>query len=150
MVLRNSAGSYLAFAYRTLTVFGRPFQAVQLAGSCSLPAIKGRQILQPPPHKCDGFGLFPVRSPLLGESRLISLPPDTEMFHFSGLSSSSYLPCLKPGPLLEDGRRYPLARFPDSEIPGSGDVCSSPGLIAAYHVLLRLPTPRHSSYALNA
>ena len=28
------------------------------------------------------FGLFPFRSPLLGESLLISLPVGTEMFHF--------------------------------------------------------------------
>ncbi len=28
------------------------------------------------------FRLFPVRSPLLGESRLISFPEGTEMFHF--------------------------------------------------------------------
>src|SRR5690606_38492899 len=33
------------------------------------------------------FGLFPVRSPLLGESRLISFPPGTEMFQFPGLAS---------------------------------------------------------------
>ena len=32
------------------------------------------------------FGLVPVRSPLLRESRLISLPPGTEMFHFPGLA----------------------------------------------------------------
>ena len=32
-----------------------------------------------PPHR---FRLFPVRSPLLGESRLLSLPRPTEMFHF--------------------------------------------------------------------
>ncbi len=32
------------------------------------------------------FGLFPVRSPLLRESRLISLPPGTEMFHFPGFA----------------------------------------------------------------
>ena len=31
------------------------------------------------PHR---FRLFPVRSPLLGESRLLSLPRPTEMFHF--------------------------------------------------------------------
>lgn len=31
------------------------------------------------------FGLFPVRSPLLGESHLISSPPGTEMFQFPGL-----------------------------------------------------------------
>jgi hypothetical protein len=33
-----------------------------------------------------GFGLVPVRSPLLRESLLISLPPGTEMFHFPGLA----------------------------------------------------------------
>ena len=33
-----------------------------------------------------GFGLFPVRSPLLGESRLFSLPPGTKMFQFPGFA----------------------------------------------------------------
>ena len=32
------------------------------------------------------FGLFPFRSPLLRESRLFSLPPGTEMFHFPGFA----------------------------------------------------------------
>src|SRR5438094_5129271 len=36
------------------------------------------------------FGLFPVRSPLLGESRLISVPPGTEMFQFPGLAPHAY------------------------------------------------------------
>ena len=40
------------------------------------------------------------------------------------------------------------AEFPHSEIPGSKDVCSSPRLIAAYHVFHRLPVPRHSPCAL--
>ena len=31
------------------------------------------------------FGLFPVRSPLLGESRLIPVPQGTEMFQFPQL-----------------------------------------------------------------
>ena len=35
-----------------------------------------------------------------------------------------------------------------SEICGSRPVCGSPQLIAAYHVLLRLPVPRHSPCAL--
>ncbi len=35
--------------------------------------------------------LFPVRSPLLGESRLISFPPGTEMFHFPGFASLPYV-----------------------------------------------------------
>src|SRR5829696_3855761 len=34
------------------------------------------------------FGLGPVRSPLLGASRLISLPPGTEMFQFPGFASA--------------------------------------------------------------
>ena len=34
----------------------------------------------------DRFGLGPVRSPLLGASRLISLPPGTEMFQFPGFA----------------------------------------------------------------
>src|SRR4029450_7659977 len=36
------------------------------------------------------FGLFPVRSPLLGESRLISVPPGTEMFQVPGLAPHAY------------------------------------------------------------
>src|SRR5690606_2951899 len=43
------------------------------------------------------FGLFPVRSPLLRESRLISLPPGTEMFQFPGLAS----------PYRDDGSQHP-------------------------------------------
>ena len=39
--------------------------------------------------------------------------------------------------------------FPHSEICGSSDMCSSPQLIAACHVLLRLPVPRHPPYALS-
>jgi hypothetical protein len=35
------------------------------------------------------FGLFRVRSPLLAESLLFSVPADTEMVHFSALSSIS-------------------------------------------------------------
>ena len=32
------------------------------------------------------FGLLPVRSPLLGESRLFSFPPATKMFQFAGFA----------------------------------------------------------------
>ena len=40
------------------------------------------------------------------------------------------------------------AGLPHSEIPGSKVVCTSPRLIAAYHVLRRFPEPRHPPYAL--
>ena len=44
--------------------------------------------------------------------------------------------------------RYCLCGLPHSEIPGSMDICSSPRLIAACRVLLRLSVPRHSPCAL--
>ena len=40
--------------------------------------------------------------------------------------------------------------FPHSEISGSKVVCTSPKLIAAGHVLHRLPMPRHPPYALSS
>ena len=42
------------------------------------------------------------------------------------------------------------AGFPHSDISGSMDICSSPKLIAAYHVFLRLLVPRHPPCALIA
>ena len=38
--------------------------------------------------------------------------------------------------------------FPHSDISGSKHICCSPKLFAAYHVLHRLPMPRHSPCAL--
>ena len=38
--------------------------------------------------------------------------------------------------------------FPHSDIGGSQNICFSPPLFAAYHVLLRLPVPRHPPCAL--
>ena len=58
------------------------------------------------------FGLFPVRSPLLRESHLLSVPADTKMFQFSALAAATYVfSCSCPG-TTRDG-------FPHSEIPGS-------------------------------
>ena len=44
--------------------------------------------LQPRGSYDTRFGLVPFRSPLLRESRLISFPPGTEMFHFPGFALS--------------------------------------------------------------
>ena len=60
------------------------------------------------------FGLFRFRSPLLTESRLLSLPVGTEMFHFPTFP----LPAL----YIQAGvTRYAraLAGFPHSDILGS-------------------------------
>ena len=46
------------------------------------------EVLQPQRDESRWFGLIRVRSPLLTESRLISFPPGTEMFHFPGLALS--------------------------------------------------------------
>ncbi len=40
--------------------------------------------------------------------------------------------------------------MPHSDISGSKLACSSPKLIAACHVLLRLPVPRHPPFALSS
>ena len=61
----------IAVAYGAVTRSGRPSQAVRLG--------IGR-----------ATGLLPVRSPLLGESHLMSVPPGTEMFQFPGFASTAY------------------------------------------------------------
>ena len=63
------------------------------------------------------------------------------MFHFGGFPSLYYLIHIM---ILDSSSRW----FPNSEICGSILIYSSPQLIAVSHVLLRLPMPRHSPYAL--
>jgi hypothetical protein len=48
------------------------------------------------------------------------------------------------------GQGMSPAGFPHSEICGSQPICGSPQLIAAYHVLHRLLTPRHPPCALSS
>ena len=85
------------------------------------------------------FGLFPGRSPLLGESLLFSLPGGTKMFQFPPFAS---LHLVMIAVLQTAGLSH-------SEIPGSKVICTYPGLIAAYHVLHRLREPRHPPDALT-
>ena len=83
------------------------------------------------------FGLVPVRSPLLGESLLLSFPPGTEMFQFPGFASA----------LRTDAGIAP-GGLPHSDIRASTGICPYTRLFAAYHVLLRLREPRHPPCAL--
>jgi hypothetical protein len=87
------------------------------------------------------FGLLPVRSSLLRESRLLSLPPGTEIFHFPGLASPAYGFSKGCGSITCRG-------LPHSGISGSQPVSGSPELLAAYYALPRLRAPRHPPYAL--
>ena len=112
----------MSFTYGTITLFGLPFHAgsVRRSGPCRGPAT---------PDPKTWFGLFPVRSPLLRESRLISFPPVTEMFQFTGFAPHTY----------EFSVQYLLrGGFPHSEIAGSKVVCH---LTDAYRRLPRLSSP---------
>jgi hypothetical protein len=89
------------------------------------------------------FRLAPVRSPLLRGSRLLSLPPGTEMFQFPGLP----LPvlCVQTGVARHDPCRVsPFGHPRVKRLVGS-----SPRLIAASYVLHRLLAPRHPPCALS-
>src|SRR6266536_587429 len=105
-----------------------------LTGSCF--RVRGYHPLWPDcstnTHPITTTGLVPFRSPLLRESRLISIPPVTEMFQFTGFASNTYE--FSAGYLLRGG-------FPHSEIAGSKLVCQ---LADTYR---RLPRPSSPSTA---
>ena len=124
----------LVFAYGAFTLSGRSFQdrsANRICNVCSPnPSMHARW-----------FGLFRFRSPLLTESHVV-------------FSSSGYLDVSVhrvPFHTLWIGvwiHEVCSCGFPHSEISGSWDICSSPKLIAAYHVFHRLSVPRHPPCAL--
>ncbi len=73
------APSQLQIYYRTITFFGHTFQS----------AHKSFTLITVPQDE-SWFGLFRFRSPLLTESRLLSFPPVTEMFQFTGFAPTPY------------------------------------------------------------
>ena len=140
---QEPVASQHAVAYGAVTLCGRSFQIVRLICWLITRRPYGQTGPTTPPCKHDGLGYVRVRSPLLAESLLISVPVGTEMVHFPTLPSRTY--GFSPGyPGMTPGG------FPHSEISGSKLVCSSPKLIAAYHVLHRLLAPRHSPHALSS
>ena len=87
-----------------------------------------------------GFRLLPVRSPLLRQSRLISLPRVLRCFTSPRVASGAYAFSAGSPPMTAGG-------LPHSEISGSKPACGSPELIAAYRVLHRRSKPRHPPYS---
>ena len=96
-LLGKTAGRRGPFAYRAFTFSGRRFHAVQLGLRFVTPrALRRAPWPLPRPRHCSAcglpaqrrFGLFPVRSPLLRESRLLSFPGGTEMVHFPPFASA--------------------------------------------------------------
>src|SRR5439155_7241655 len=68
-----------------------PFPGLfRLSEPCSFPLIKESLVLQPRPDESRRFGLWPVRSPLLGPSRLLSFPGGNEMFQFPPFATTAY------------------------------------------------------------
>ena len=111
------------FGYGAHTLSGRPFKTVHLCRTHSPSLSRQRQQRKvPQPRPCnarrlshmDRFSLIRVRSPLLTESLLFSLPAGTEMFHF---------PAFPPRTLCVQMRvtrsLAPLAGFPHSDTLGS-------------------------------
>ena len=111
--------------------------------------------------------LFQSRSPVVTESLMQSEPRDARITVWAlprslaatygidvSFSSSGYLDVSVhrvPSVWLCVYHTVPegcSAGFPHSEISGSKDICSSPKLIAAYHVFHRLSVPRHPPCAL--
>ncbi len=87
-----------SFTYGAITLFGRSFQNVLLDSlySCAISIL--HLVAPTTPHTqrieaytCIRFGLFPLRSPLLGESIFLSLPEGTKMFQFASFAHISYI-----------------------------------------------------------
>ena len=85
----------------------------------------------PAAPKCNGFGLFRFRSPLLSESRFLYFPPGTEMVHFPGFAHSCL--CIQQGVL-----EVCSSGFPHSEIFGYSACVRLP---EAYRSLPRPSSP---------
>ena len=124
------------FTYVVLTLSDRPSHAVRLTDRV-LKAVRTPEVfLLPvcplPRSLATTYGIsFDVSSSPYLDGFSSGGSPDVPILNFS----TTYL-SMNPG------------EFPHSEISGSMLICSSPKLIAAYHVFHRLPVPRHSPCAL--
>ena len=123
------------FAYGAFTLCGAAFQPLRLTSAVRSGdgPTTPREALPPP-----RFGLLRVRSPLLAQSLVCFLFLRVlRCFSSPGSPPSSMDAGLAPGGL------------PHSEIRGCAGICPSPRLIAACHVLRRLPVPRHPPCAFS-
>ena len=137
-VLRYSGAGYPSdlFAYGAVTRSGGAFQL----SSAKVLSVVCRSTT--PESKLSGLASFPFARRYLGNRCF---------FLFLGLlrcfSSPRYL--LMHYVFMHGYLHITIGGFPHSEICGSMDMCSYPQLIAACHVLRRLPVPRHPPYALS-
>ena len=139
------------FAYAAVTLFGRPFTGSFRYPFVFSPCRRVCRPLQNGPTTPNGQRRQAWHPSGLGSSRFARRYSGNRncflflrvlrWFTSPGSLALSYV--FRKGVTPDLG-----AGFPHSEIDGSRDVCSSPSLIAAYHVLLRLHAPRHPPCAL--
>ena len=139
------ATSLTTFTYGALTLYGPSFQNDSASGSiCNSPVLNRAGPTTPMDPKTHRFGLIRVRSPLLTKSLICFLFLQVlRWFTSLSLLRSAY-------GFSRRILRFQRSGFPHSETPGSTPVCGFPRIIAAYHVLHRLPSPRHPPYALSS
>ena len=126
------------FAYMTFTFSGAPSHALLLKLN-SLIAV-----LNPEGIATSGLASFHFARRYFENRFCFHFLRLLRCFSSAGLPAYCYLiHSMLTGFLLPAG-------FPHSDIPGSIDICSSPRLFAACHVLHRLLMPRHSPCALSS
>ena len=116
----RSTGSSRIFGYGAITRYGGPFQILRLTPI----APEGVQsllpcVLQLPCHNGFGLGMTEVWAPPLSLATtqgisVISFPPDTEMFHFSGFAARPYV--FRPDSLGFTQRGSPIRTSPDQRL----------------------------------
>ncbi len=150
-LLRSQRESRTDFVYGPLTLSGRTFQTVRLSARfVTLRPRCGAAMLALRPQQRNARRL-PRRWFRLAPLSLATTQGIEIFFLFLRV-----LRCIiSPGSLLAPyvfrcgWHGMTRAGFPHSEIRASKPACSSTRLIAACHVLHRLPVPRHPPYALN-
>ena len=136
---RTLDSTYLTphFVYETFTLFGMLFQYISTM-ICKWFVV----VLNPRYITTSGLGSSAFARRYL-QNRFFFL-----LLWVLRCFSSPRLPALALCIHARSTGLFPPARFPHSDSHGSKLICSSPWIIAAYRVLLRLSVPRHSPYAL--
>ena len=137
VVLRNSAGRQVTFAYRTGTVCGGLFNTLQLVSWTPSAA-------PTTPSRCSVWAVPRSLATTSGISVLISFPEGTEMFQFPSFATPGL--CIQPKATWV----YAHVGFPIRRSTGQRLYTAHRRFSQFYHVLLRLLVPRHPPNALTS
>ena len=138
-VLRIHSGERKISTTGLLPALADLSRSIRLSSSLITP----RECPTTPESKLSGLGCFRFARRYSGNRDCFLFLRVMRCFSSPGLLFTSYVFRSKYHPITDGG-------FPHSEIAGSKPVRSSPTLIAAYHVLHRLLSPRHPPNALVA